>query len=756
MDNLNYYSAWLPAGQQTDRYSSQPWCLRSKNLDIFSSSKSVKATAWSEPTTTDSDIVKQDWKLILKDDGKVYERENGTDTLVIDPTVDFPVYNVSYTWPSWTYAPAVRWTPQDMVAKYEWNEWESFVVYTDRSSLMYSKRKLIFNKSFTDISSHWTYQWLFDNGGFYKGYLFNKKENDTASSANLYIQVDNVPFSKIPLRITAKEHSSNESTISLDRISYMCVDKLYYDAQLDWMVDYSWNYKDISFSWDITVDGWVEVEIPSTPSSDGYIIIALGFKWTQKSWWSYKWNYWELYIDMNWWPTARHLMTHADGTLSDWDSNYYYSYLPLRERKLVDIWTYAYSSSYWMKGTSFQPLYKWNSSWVEKWGWNRETIYDFITDMWWESDVSMDVIWMTVWNEQVYMIWNLDWNWYIIPCDLSWGRWTPFIAYGCTFKGVTNIDYLMYLVWEDRWISTLWVFNNQELVPVIWWKQEVQYNDLVWVEEQYKFDWRIVNWRKNLILTTADNRIFQYWQTYGGKGGAFIHELPSGATITWLKANWNDLEVDYSITEGQTTTKYSIKYQDDTPIKNYNTEWEATYPIVIGNHLLEKEESDLYCSYILPSSDTSLEFWASANHYHFWTFKTDWSFTPTVWSKWMIDGTDFNYHFEFVEKNWDYLTFKLVWDLPAMTGQETMRLTEFITMLDPHYISYTEFNHFRKIWEITTTEYQEWEFRFHNLNNKLELPKSHSLQIMVRGKGNQTYTPELFALDLVANQRERW
>ena len=145
-----------------------------------------------------------------------------------------------------------------------------------------------------------------------------------------------------------------------------------------------------------------------------------------------------------------------------------------------------------------------------------------------------------------------------------------------------------------------------------------------------------------------------------------------------------------------------------------------------------------------------------ANHYHFWTFKTDWSFTPNVWSKWIIDGTDFNYHLDFVEKNWNYLTFKLVWDLPAMTGQETMRLTEFVTMQEPHYIWYTEFNHFRKIWEITTTEYKEWEFRFHNLNNKLELPKSHSLQIMVRGKGNQTYTPELFALDLVANQRERW
>jgi hypothetical protein len=58
-------------------------------------------------------------------------------------------------------------------------------------------------------------------------------------------------------------------------------------------------------------------------------------------------------------------------------------------------------------------------------------------------------------------------------------------------------------------------------------------------------------------------------------------------------------------------------------MKNYNIEWEATYPIVIGNHLLEKEESDLYVSYILPSEDTSLEFWGMANHYHFWTFKTN-------------------------------------------------------------------------------------------------------------------------------------
>jgi hypothetical protein len=72
-----------------------------------------------------------------------------------------------------------------------------------------------------------------------------------------------------------------------------------------------------------------------------------------------------------------------------------------------------------------------------------------------------------------------------------------------------------------------------------------------------------------------------------------------------------------------TYIRKSTIYQDDTPIKRYNTEWNATYPIVLGNHLLEKEESDLYASYILPNSSCKLEFWGMANHYHFWTFTSE-------------------------------------------------------------------------------------------------------------------------------------
>ena len=744
IDNLNYYSAWLPAGQQTDRYSSQPWCLRSKNLDIFSSSKSVKATAFSTPSQWDSDIIKEEWGLVLKTDWKVYERTALGDVLFVDPSVNFPVYKVSYTWENWPFNDAEWGTVQDMSVAVEWDEWKSFVVYTDRASYVYSKVKYTPAKSFGGDTDRLVIQW---GGDPYQYWYFFRKSGSSAS-ASLWIIVDNPQFTTIPIRLYATESSSTDSHISLD--SYTTYDPkwYYYDAELDAMTPTATlhSIQEIPVSWDILQ--WFTFNAPSFPVyNSSRRMISLNFKWTKVEWSSTtSWSGWELYVDINWWPSADHRISLTWGGKSDWDYNDYYTYLPIRERKLQDIGEY-----YWMKWQSFQPLYDRESSWVDVNG-EKKTRYDFTMYSWWANDPWMDVIWLISWNEQVYMIGNMDWNGYIIPCDLSWGRWTPYIAYGCEFKWVTNIDYLLYLVGENRWISCLWVYNWQELVPVIWGREEKDSKNLIKNEEQYKFDWKIVNWRKNLIFTTEDNRIFQYWQTFGGKGWVFIHELPSEATITWLKANWNDLEIDYSITESWTTTNYSITYQDDTPIKNYNIEWMAEYPIVIWNHLLEKEESDLFVSYILPSSACKLEFWGMANHYHFRTFTSSDSYTFSTEASYKMKWCTGNYALKFIEKNDNQYTFRLEWDLPVQNWND-MKITDTEWT---ELINYSEYNHFRKIGEITTIEYQEWEFRFHNLNNKLELPKSHSLQIMVKGKGNQNYTPELFALDLVANQRERW
>jgi hypothetical protein len=481
----------------------------------------------------------------------------------------------------------------------------------------------------------------------------------------------------------------------------------------------------------------VEIMIPAAPSQSDRVL-QLGFRFTTREWhsgnaWSWDW----LYINMNKpWSSAR-LPWYED-----WDYNEYYSYLPIDEnRHLADIWEYQ-----WLPSLNFQVLYDWSSSWAEIANSELVTRYDFVRYMWWANDPAMDVISMIAWNEQIYMIGNMNWNGYIIPCDLTWGRWTPYIAYGCEFKWATNIDYLLYLVWEDRWVSQLWVYNWQELVSILWWNEEKDTKNLIDNTEQYRFDWNILEYRWDLVLSTLDNRIFAYWQTFWGKWGVFIHELPWD--ITGLKTDWGDLMVEYT----ENSQKYRTTILDDTPIKNYNTEWVATYPIVTWNHLLEKEESDLYCSFILPSADTSLEFRWMANHYHFWTFTSTDDYTFSTTASYKMKWCTWDYELKFIEKNGDQYTFRLEWDLPVQTTND-MKITD---TEGTELITYSDFNHFRKIWDITTDRYLEWEFRFHNLNNKLELPKSHSLQIMVKGNGTAQHTPELFALDLVANQRDRW
>jgi len=735
IDNLNYYSSWLPAWQQTDKYSSQPWCLKSKNLDIFSSSKSVKATAFSTPTTWDADVIKEEWGLVLKTDWKVYEREDGVDTLFVDPSANFPVYKISYNWRYWTYNDAQRWTVQDMAVMADENGWQSFVVYTDRASYTYSKAWFIIDKYINSYSSNLTNQWW----PFTDGYGFTKNSSSWSTS-NINIKVRNTHMAKLPLRIKTEERSWSDTHMSIQSWAIMR-SKYYYDPELDSMVYQfqGWEQQEIPAT-DLTE--WVTLYVDSQPWYEDYWV-DITFKYTRNEWvtsW-YAWN-WDLYVGFN---------NLEDGLWrvpwTQYDTNYFYSYLPIRERKLSPVWEY-----YWMKGTSFQPLYSWEYEWATNSTWEKIPRYDLVAEYWWENNINMDIVWIISWNDSFYMIGNMDWNWYIIPCDLSWGRGTPYIAYWCTFKWVENIDYLLYLVWEDRGISTLWVFNQQELVPILWWKHEINKNDIIWVDEEYKFDWKIVNWRKNLILATTDNRIFQYWQTYGGKGWAFIYQVPANATITALKANWSDLEIDYSITVNDTTTNYAVKYQDDTPMKNYNTEWEAVYPIVLGNHLLEKEETDLYASFILPSSTTKLEFWGMANHYHFRTFTSEDNATLSETESYKIKWTSWNYALKFIERNNNQYTFRLEGDLPLQTTSEM----QIIDSNSAVVINYTEFNHFRKIWTIETDKYLEWDFRFTNLNNKLELPKSHSLQIMVKWKWTANYTPELFSVDLVANQRERW
>jgi hypothetical protein len=460
-------------------------------------------------------------------------------------------------------------------------------------------------------------------------------------------------------------------------------------------------------------------------------MVRVYFKFDKKyEWSSYTWA-WELYVDIC-------------GRKWQYAYNDYYSYLyPADHSDVKEIWDY-----YWMKWTTQQPLYWWIQNWIETEDWDKKLRYDLVKVMAWENDINMDIITLIEYKERVYMVGNMNGNWYIIPCDLSWGKWTATMFPWVQFLGGINKDYLIYLCWTDRWVSTLWAYNWQELVPVISWSQEINSKDLVDYVEQYRFDGSMVIYRNNLILGTTDNRLFRYWQTYWGRWGSFIYVLPSWATLDKLEARNNDLIIHYTLNQ----VKYTTVYQDDVPVQRFNTEYEVVYPIVIWNHILEKEDTDLYVSYLLPSANTSLEFWAMNNHYQYWTFTSEENVTLDTTKNYTMAWAWGTYALKFIERNWNQYTFELDGNLPVQTSNEMKIKDNENTVV----LNYTWYNHFRLIWTLSTDKCEESKFRFTGLNNKLNLTKTHSMQIMVKGKWTTQYTPELFALNLVATQRDRW
>ena len=762
IDNLNIMTSWIPAWQQTDKYSSQPWCLRSKNLDIFSSSKSVKWTAWTTPTQSGADVIYDDGVLCLKTDGKVYE--NGV--LFKDVPAWFITYQIAYDWRMWTYSTATRWTTKDMTVQYENGEWKCFTVFSDRASYTYNKvpytveKSIEFEGNVKRDTSYWDQEyWNFSDNRLHQWYCFTQNSASWYKWLHVNINYNTSHFWNQYLTVLAREEepSNCECDIYLDNIQFRNP-KYYYDAQDD--------------SINSTLDG-----LPSTPYRDenlynglaiplpnlwpytqGYQLELEFYYKTREGSTSTKWTWWELWIWILWWPEKWYFqklyLSDNENDWVCWDHNEYYTYLPISNRKLKDVWEYKR-----MKWSTQQTLYNWWYQWILNDKRQHIPQWDLQQSMAWENSTTMDVIDMIVWNENVQMIGNQDGNGYIIPCYLTWWKGTPYIAYWCTFKGAMNIDYLLYLVGEDRGVSQLRVFNGQELAPLIWWNRK-DGEDFIDTDEQYRFNGMMVEYKWNLILATEDNRIFEYWQTYGGKGGSFILDVPW--TITWIKVQWDDLIVFYSITETvwwvETTYHYTTTYQDAETKKNFLNR-EAEYPIAIGNHLLEKEESDLYLSYKIPNKSCSLEFRWNANHYTFWTFKVEnpWSMDYLT-NHFKINGTNGDYYLEYVESHWDEYTFKLVGDLPEQTNSTSKTLLYYDEEGEQWntWATYEEYHHFRYIGEITADGYKEGEYRFHNLNNLLDLPKSHTLQIKVIGKGNNTGTPELFTVDLVANQRNRW
>lgn len=769
IDNLNYYTSWLPAWQQTDKYSNLPWFLKSKNLDIFSSSKSVRGTAWSEREQKASWVVDitPDGRFELHENLRVWDTVRQMYITPSDSNVKYfnlkTIKKIAYASSWWSENPS-PWTPLKLFVKYgaDGNRATIVIITTTLVYVYHSKsfmpKSQIINCYNCTADDEW-----------------HIKVTPWKTSCYFDVCFD-VPWWTL-WNITLVKTSSD-----------------YGDVTLDYMRSYQWNlrYNPNTDAMELSTRSYRE--ITTTPYSDN----PAYFPEDPSTWVVESWD-WRAGLDIldvpmcSKWTLGEdayilRVRLNVTSTMEDesYDGEIYFEsayggvnsytvFLPkvwatLRNPKQFWEWYMINNSkSAWV--WAFEPRYTDEIVTYDTTAW-----YDFL-----QESVAPRMVWekfadIVVADQYIYKFSNVDDVWYITIYWIDDPAWDDAINSSypwIKFIWAARLNNIIYIIAEDRWVPWLYWYNWQELVKIISWDvyngTSMNY-DVIDPKEQYRFR-DITIRRDNILMSTSDEKLFMYGNTYWGKWASVIFQADriNGETITKVLPTTTALE----ITTSQNGTSYSRVFLDNMTSKKYLTDWEVVYPITVWNHILEKEESDLYASYMLPSKDCKLEFWGLGNQYHYWTFTSSddpWSIDLDTTKRYRI-GTitsqmaAWDYYLHYIERNGDQYTFKLVWDLPRQPSntsykpRNSVNWWQWWSIRDEDnrpIMNYSYYNHFRKIWEVTADGYTEDYVRFHNINNKLELPKTHSIQIMVKGKGTINYTPELFGLNLVANQRDRW
>lgn len=734
IDNLNLYRQGLPAGHQTDKYSANPWFVFSKNADIFSSSNSFKATAWSWASQVDEWVVDIDptWRFELHSDCRVY------DTLeqeyVTWWSMNLWVIN-QINYGSWNEDPS-RWKPIKLIVKRDnrWIQWKTIVVVT--STIVYT----YFNESFKPTITLSNPVWCTINN-----WVISVSWDP--STIEFDVSFDEVWYFYWALTMIKKEKSTGtpywDLTINEVKAYYP---NLYYNTDDNDRIDYAgtWYSQIVTHESTDKTYFWIEPTDWTFNRNITAFYIPWYAEWTAGTKCSLhvklnnvKEDDWGTEMSFNW--------TLEFDVPSDFYVSSYTAFLPpYLQRKVKEQYSkeeaYVISNVYTALVYMFEPV-EWRYNFVEE------------SELPWRSGEEFAD--MVVTDEVIYRFWNKRGFWVISKASVDDPAWENAITTTypwIKFIGAVRYNDLIYIIADDRWISWLYAYNGSELVKIISWK-EIRY-ERNYIEKSELFRFNLIEmWRDNILIGTDDWRVFMYWNTYWWKGLAVIYEGESWETIEWFTLAEESLSLSTKIWN----TYYFREYLWDKAIKNYKQEFEVVLPMIVWNHFIEKEIYDLHTSFILPSSNCSIEYWICANHYHFWTFicttNREISQKDDQWNiiQYTVDWFEWEYYFKFIEQNGHQYTFELVWDLPIQINTTNKISYEWWTSL-----TFTSFNHFRKLISFSAEWYTEKFERITNINNKLDLPRTHSLQVMVKWYWTPNYTPEVFSINLVSNQRDRW
>lgn len=705
-----FYQQWATAWQQIDKYSAKPWCVDSKNLDIFSDSQSVKGMAWTDKTVVTGDWVDVDEKerFYLAADWRVWDS-------VWEVWYDHQYFddNANYIYYENTRVKATFWTPKKLLVAYSWDEWKSISVITDRlkytiySDWVHVKWRLI---------DQWT--WVSDVTSTTSTTSLRVKM--TSSSASYCTVAPTTDFlcarMKFRIYVQGSQYTGVSINISKNTLRYDKPTNSFEADQYDTppiytndvgTIDY-WNYINWEsyIDWYYYTDSWIQKKNAN---------MLINFTCASPDWY-FQINF---YVKEQWeylYPRDRNIIEREDEVYMEWKDSTEYDQLfydPLEDN---DWNTYYYLETgnsinlpEWYNIVAFARGFGYQYAFVNKW------------DMW--IVYYMTDIHLATWD-----------TWWRFP-------WTQFI-------NALMIGNYVYVLAEKRWVRWLYIFSNWDMKLLVWANNRyTEWLNLVDWKEIFNFNGIMANWRDRVICAT-NNTVFMWWLTkLGYNAWAFI------------------LEVDWEIYDIQTkrwyldvyftkdATKYRKFMQDDVNIRRYETEWSVTYPMQIAAHINEKEPLSLGLSYSIPNNTTKLEAYLSVNDTYFWSFLTDWNTTPDVWAKFKMSWCAWDYWLNFVEKKWNWLTFTLSGYLPYQT-LTTQNLVSEDTLTT---IAYTDFNHFKYIGQVVKNDPMEceWKHTILSISAKNNLPTVRKAQVKIVWTTDNHVSPELYDVRLLSTQTDR-
>ena len=704
-NQLVFYQQWAVAWLQTDKYSTNPWCVDSKNLDIFSDTQSVKGTAWSNPTQIPSVEyvdVDEKWRFYLLANWNVYDSVNET-------TMDHSFFdtNAQYVdYKDWEWSnKAVYGTPLKLFVAYEWDTWRTITVVTDRT---------------------WHTR-------------YNTRRQLTLTYSDKNSAVDSVDLHGDSSYATVVSTSStNFGSVRLHWSSMTGKVKMTIDTRGSTLTWWKINITNHAIQWDEenrTFKVWGSGGSSSTIDfTEDYT-----FEGFADAWWGDYWQNFQIqskldntvyrldvtmYLNEKW-----DYMVPADRTFKEIDWLWYMFDPITNTYEEIDI-----VKEYDVAGNSWYNIFTAGQFPVKEWQQIAALTKTFDYRLVFVNDTDKEM-----------------WYVYLVPAGddiLTFQQWWeyPWLK----FINAVMVNGYSYVIAEERGIRWLYIFYNWQTKKIVW--ADTKYTEaesIIDWKQIYNFTWPMLNWRGHVVAPTV-NWVYMYWENKRWQNvWAFI--LKVDWTITSLEAKNNQLKVIYT---EWANTYYRI-YQDDVNIKNYLSDWSITYPVQIGTHMLEKEVRDLEISYYIPwgvdDQYNYLDVYVSVNDYYFWTFNVpagipDIAAGDVVALKWWA-----NYDLVFLEKNWTEYTFYLDWGLPYQTSNAKKLIYNSVEY------DYTYMNHFKKIGRCTIDNPAMlwWKHRIFKIWTDNALPIVRKMQIRVDWHTNWHNSPLLYSIRLLSDQQDR-